>query len=81
MKKLFRACFIAWTALHYGLDEMALSSMPRPWLRTLGRLARRGRRLAAPRGQRLRMALERLEPIFVKRSQRSWRLATRRQKN
>ena len=66
MKKLFRACFIAWTALRYGLDEMALSSLPRPWLRALGRLARRGRRLNAPRGQRLRMALEQLGPIFVK---------------
>ena len=66
MKKLFRACFIAWTALRYGLDEMALSCLPRPWLRALGRLTRRGRRLTAPRGQRLRMALERLGPIFVK---------------
>ena len=66
MKKLFRVCFIAWTALRYGLDEMALSCLPRPWLRALGRLTRRGRRLTAPRGQRLRMALERLGPIFVK---------------
>ena len=66
MKKLFRALFIVWTALRYGLDEMALSSLPRPWLRALGRLVRTGRDLSAPRGQRLRQALEQLGPIFVK---------------
>ena len=43
MKKLLRALFIVWTALRYGLDEMALSSLPRPWLRALGRLVRTGR--------------------------------------
>lgn len=64
--RVLRAAKIAWVALRYGLDEMALSHAPHPWLKVLGRIARTGRDLSAPRGQRLREALESLGPIFVK---------------
>lgn len=66
MKRLLRLLFIVFIVLRYGLDELFLSSFrPRP-MRALARLARLGRRLDAPRGVRLRLALERLGPIFVK---------------
>ncbi|MBI2772081.1 MAG: ubiquinone biosynthesis regulatory protein kinase UbiB [Burkholderiales bacterium] len=66
MTRYFRGVFIVWIALRYGLDELVLSSFRRPWLRTLARVLAFGRRLNAPRGQRLRLALEHLGPIFVK---------------
>ena len=66
MKRLLRAAYIGWVALRYGLDELVLTSFQRPWLRLLARLASVGRDLSAPRGQRLREALQRLGPIFVK---------------
>ena len=66
MTRFWRAAFIVWVALRYGLDELVLSSLPRPWLRLLARLASIGRDLSAPRGQRLREALQKLGPIFVK---------------
>ena len=43
-----------------------LSSFQHPWLRALTRIITIGRSLDAPRGQRLREALESLGPIFVK---------------
>ena len=43
-----------------------LSSFRHPWLRLLTRVLTIGRDLRAPRAQRLREALERLGPIFVK---------------
>jgi len=52
--------------LRYGLDELFLSSFQRPWIKVLARVVSIGRKLDAPRGQRLREALERLGPIFVK---------------
>jgi ubiquinone biosynthesis protein len=52
--------------LRHGLDELVLSSFERPWMRLLARVVSLGRKLDAPRGQRLREALERLGPIFVK---------------
>ncbi len=64
--RLFRGIFIVWIVLRYGLDELVLSSFQRPWLTLLARVASIGRDLRAPRGQRLREALERLGPIFVK---------------
>lgn len=64
--RVLRAAKIAWVALRYGLDELALSHAPQPWLKVLGHIARKGRGLSAPRGQRLREALEHLGPIFVK---------------
>ncbi|MDR1967231.1 MAG: ubiquinone biosynthesis regulatory protein kinase UbiB [Burkholderiaceae bacterium] len=66
MKRLLRAIYIAWVALRYGLDELVLTSLQRPWLRLLARFASMGRDLSAPRGQRLREALQQLGPIFVK---------------
>ena len=66
MSRLLRGFFIVWTVLRYGLDELLLSSFERPALRRLTRIVSIGRDLSAPRGERLRMALESLGPIFVK---------------
>ena len=65
MTRYLRAAVILWVILRYGLDELALSGFR---LRGLARLVSLGRRrhLDAPRGQRLRQALEALGPIFVK---------------
>ena len=66
MTRLARGVFIVFIVLRYGLDELVLSSFRHPWLRGLTRLLTFGRNLRAPRGERLREALERLGPIFVK---------------
>ena len=66
MRRLYRGGFIVWIVLRYGLDELVLSSFQKPWLQVLARIVSVGRNLGAPRGQRLREALERLGPIFVK---------------
>ena len=66
MTRLFRGVFIVWVMLRYGLDELVLTSFQRPWLAVLARVVSVGRNLKAPRGQRIREALERLGPIFVK---------------
>ena len=66
MTRLFRAATIVWVALRYGLDELVLSGFEHPWLRGLRRVLTLGRKLDAPRGVRLREALESLGPIFVK---------------
>ena len=59
MTRLFRGAFIVWVVLRYGLDELLLSSFRQPWLRMAARIVSVGRRLDAPRGVRLRQALER----------------------
>jgi ubiquinone biosynthesis protein len=66
MRRFYRGIFIVWVALRYGLDELVLTSFQKPWLRVVARIVSIGRNLDAPRGQRLREALERLGPIFVK---------------
>jgi ubiquinone biosynthesis protein len=66
MSRLFRGLFIVWTVLRFGLDELVLSSFEKPWVRLLTRIVSVGRNLRAPRGERLREALESLGPIFVK---------------
>ena len=66
MRHLARLVFIVYTVLRFGLDELALSSFRQRWVRLLVRCMTLGRRLDAPRGVRIRMALERLGPIFVK---------------
>jgi ubiquinone biosynthesis protein len=66
MSRLFRGVYIVWTVLRFGLDELVLSSFEKPWIRLLTRIVSVGRNLKAPRGERLRLALERLGPIFVK---------------
>lgn len=66
MSRMFRGVVIVWTVLRFGLDELVLSSFEKPWVRLLTRIVSTGRNLKAPRGARLREALERLGPIFVK---------------
>ncbi len=66
MRRFYRGIFIVLVALRYGLDELVLTSFQKPWLRVVARIVSIGRNLDAPRGQRLREALERLGPIFVK---------------
>ena len=65
MSRLGRGLFIVWIVLRYGLDALVLHSFQKPWLQAIARLVSVGRH-TAPRGQRLREALERLGPIFVK---------------
>jgi len=66
MSRIARGVFIVFIVLRYGLDELVLSSFRHPWLKLLTRVLTLGRNLRAPRGERLRQALERLGPIFVK---------------
>ena len=66
MTRLIRGVYIVWILLRYGLDELVLTSFQKPWLRVIARIVSIGRNLEAPRGQRIREALERLGPIFVK---------------
>ncbi len=75
MRRLARLLFIVVTLLRFGVDDIALSRFRQRWVRGIARLARTGRRFDEPRGARLRMALERLGPIFVKFGQM---LSTRR---
>lgn len=73
--RTLRGVTIVWVALRYGLDELLLTSFEKPLLHRLARIVSLGRDLSAPRGQRLREALERLGPLFVKFGQM---LSTRR---
>jgi ubiquinone biosynthesis protein len=66
MRRLARLVFIAFTLLRFGVDEVALSGFRQRWVRALVRVVTIGRRFDEPRGMRLRKALERLGPIFVK---------------
>jgi ubiquinone biosynthesis protein len=66
MTRLFRGAFILWMMLRFGLDELVLTSFNKPWLRRIAAVVTLGRKLDAPRGQRIRQALESLGPIFVK---------------
>jgi ubiquinone biosynthesis protein len=66
MRQFGRLIFIVITVLRFGLDEVALSAFRQRWVRALVRLVTVGRKLDAPRGERLRLGLERLGPIFVK---------------
>ena len=74
MRYLLRLSFIVFIVLRYGLDELALSGLGAPG-RRLARWTRVVRKLDAPPGVRVRAALERLGPIFVKFGQL---LSTRR---
>ena len=78
MKQFGRLVTIVVTVLRFGLDEVALSAFRQCWVRALVRIVTLGRRLDAPRGERLRQGLERLGPIFVKFGQV---LSTRRAVN
>ena len=66
MSQLARLVFIAFTLLRFGVDDIALSGLRQRWVRALARIVMIGRRFDEPRGVRLRRALERLGPIFVK---------------
>ena len=64
--RLFRLSYILFIAFRYGLDEFFLAHARLKWLRVLMQIALFWRPLNAPRAVRLRRALERLGPIFVK---------------
>lgn len=64
--RIRRAIYIAWMVWRFGLDALLLDMIDHPWARRAVRLIGTGRSLDAPRGARLRMALEHLGPIFVK---------------
>lgn len=61
-----RLARIVVVSLRYRLDELVLSGFDHPWAVRLLRLVRMGSPPKMPRGQRLRLALESLGPIFVK---------------
>ena len=69
MTRMFRGVFIVWVLLRHGLDVLMLESVNHTGLRLLSKLVSLGRTLKAPRGQRIREALEQLGPIFVKLGQ------------
>lgn len=69
MTRMFRGVFIVWVLLRNGLDVLLLESFNHNGLRVLSKLVSLGRTLKAPRGQRIREALEQLGPIFVKLGQ------------
>ncbi len=56
MSRFARGITIVWVVLRYGLDELVLSTFRQPWLRAVTRVITFGRKLDAPRGQRLREA-------------------------
>lgn len=64
--KSLRLFKIVRVALKYGLDEIAISGLRVPRLAKLIDTIIFWRDLSAPRGERLRRALEELGPIFVK---------------
>ena len=66
MTRLARLVYIAFTLLRFGVDDIALSGLRQRWVRALARIVTIGRRYGEPRAVRLRQALERLGPIFVK---------------
>ncbi|MEN9886958.1 MAG: ubiquinone biosynthesis regulatory protein kinase UbiB [Pseudomonadota bacterium] len=69
IQRNLRGLHIVWVALRHGLDELLLSQFEHPLLRLLPRVLRLGYRFSTPRGERLRLALEELGPIFVKLGQ------------
>jgi ubiquinone biosynthesis protein len=66
MFTLLRLLSIVMVVLRYRLDELVLSSIRHPIAYGLLRLVRFGRPPRQARGERLRLALESLGPIFVK---------------
>jgi ubiquinone biosynthesis protein len=70
MQSLLRLLTIFRTIWRFHLDQLIFDGAPKTWLakslRGVFLLARFGRRPSAPRGVRIREALESLGPIFVK---------------
>ena len=64
--RLFRLAKILSVILRFGIDEMILEHESSGRLAALSRTAHFWRRINTPRGERLRLALEALGPIFVK---------------
>ena len=64
MRQLLRLSIISLVAVRYGLDQLVLERAP--GLRRALQILLFWRDLTRPRGVRLRRALERLGPIFVK---------------
>jgi ubiquinone biosynthesis protein len=75
MLRMLRLAMILGVVFRFGLDEFALGHERVRWLRPLLGVVFFWRRLDRPRGERLRLALEDLGPIFVKFGQL---LSTRR---
>ena len=73
--RLFRFLKIFYVAFRFGLDEFVLSHSRLRFLRPIIRVLTFWRNLDKPRGERFRLALEALGPIFVKFGQM---LSTRR---
>lgn len=73
--RFFRLLKIISIAFRFGLDDFALSHDRLRFLRTLVKSVTFWRKIEQPRGERLRLALEALGPIFVKFGQM---LSTRR---
>jgi ubiquinone biosynthesis protein len=66
MSRFFRGIFIVWTVWRFGLHELILSNFNQPLLKLLSKILTLGRTYKASRGERLRLSLEHLGPIFVK---------------
>jgi ubiquinone biosynthesis protein len=66
MLPLLRLSKIVTVGVRFGLDEFVLAHSSVRWLRPIIRSVLFWRRLDRPRGERLRLALEALGPIFVK---------------
>ena len=66
MWKFLRVLKIARIAVRYGIDEIAMSGLQVPRTARFIEALLFWRDLSAPRGERLRKALEDLGPIFVK---------------
>jgi ubiquinone biosynthesis protein len=66
MTRLLRLGKILFVVLYFGLDQLALSGFQSRRMQFLLRVMTFGRKMDRPRGERLRLALERLGPIFVK---------------
>ena len=64
--RLLRLAKILNVCRRHGIDVLILEHEPSGKLAALARLLGGGKRCTAPRGERLRLALESLGPIFVK---------------
>ena len=61
-----RLLIILSVAFRFGLDEFFMAAARANWIHSLYRLLFSWRKFTTPRGERLRLALEALGPIFVK---------------
>ena len=73
--KLLRLLTILWASIRFGMDDFLLGPAKTRWLRPFVKMLFFWRDLSRPRGERLRLALESLGPLFVKFGQM---LSTRR---